>query len=73
MVGVLPRSPLKKIGKVFVAVTVHPDPLGEALTAAPGSVILSELIAYELLQVPLMLFAPDDAAKDVAASSWDLS
>ena len=65
MVGVLPRSPLKKIGKVSVAVTVHPDPLGETLTAAPGSVILSELIASNLLQPPLTLTAPDDAAKDV--------
>ena len=73
MLGALPRNPLKKIGKVFVAVTVHPDPLGEALAVAPGSVILSELIASNLLQPPLTLVAPDDAAKDVAASSWDLS
>ncbi len=69
MVGLLPRSPLKKIGKASVAVTVHPDPLEEALAVAPGSVTLSERITYELLQVPLMLFTPDDAAKDVAASN----
>ena len=69
MLGALPRNPLKKIGKVFVAVTVHPDPLGEALAVAPGSVTPSELIASNLLQPPLVLVAPDDAAKDVAASS----
>ena len=73
MVGALPRNPLKKIGKVFDAVTVHPDPLGEALAVAPGSVTPSELIAFDVLQPPLALAAPDDAAKDVAASSWDLS
>ena len=73
MLGALPRNPLKKIGKVFVAVTVHPDPLGGKMGVALGSVTLSERITYELLQVPLMLFTPDDAAKDVAASSWDLS
>ena len=69
MLGALPRNPLKKIGKVFDAVTVHPDPLGEALAVAPGSVTPSELIAFDVLQPPLTLVAPDDAAKDVAASS----
>ena len=69
MLGALPRNPLKKIGKVFVAVTVHPDPLGEALAVAPGSVTPSELIAFDVLQPPLALAAPDDAAKDVAASN----
>ena len=65
MVDLLPRSPLKKIGKVFDAVTVHPDPLGETLTVVPGSVAPSELTAFDVLQPPLALAAPDGAAKDV--------